>query len=137
MLVLVATFSLTSCGDDDDDKKSADQLTKESMLMGKWECTSCDVIDISGVGMGLPDMVKQLISSQIENEMIGEVTEIPDFSTGKVKLEDDVLIMPGSGIRYTILQLSESSMTVRYNTSSSYGGYGLDMTIEAEFEKID
>lgn len=127
------SFAVTACGDDDDDNLDGDAV--ESLLPGTWICTSCDVTNISGLGIDLPDEVKSMITTAFEDEMIGSELIIPDFSTGKVKLNDEVMIISGSSIQYNILKLDENYLCVKYDASSAYGGYGLNMTVMAEFRR--
>lgn len=128
-MALFIGITATACGDDDDNDSDIDK----SALTGRWECTSCDVTDIKSVGgMQLPDFITDMITDQIEDDMVGSVQEI----SSDAKVEGNILIMPGSGIKWTILTLTDDYMKIRYDTSSTASGYGIDMTVEAEFKKL-
>lgn len=73
-----------------------------------------------------------MIEDQLEDDMIGSVQEI----SADAKLEGNVLILPGSGIKWTILNLTDDYMKIQYNTSTTSGSYGIDMTVVAEFKKL-
>lgn len=129
LMTLITCITTTACGDDDDKDTDIDR----NALAGRWECTDCDVTDIKSVGgMQLPEFITDMIEDQLENDMIGSIQEIPSDA----KLQGNVLILPGSGIQWTILNLTGDYMKIQYNTSSTSGGYGIDMTVIAEFRKL-
>jgi len=137
MLMLCMGFALTACSDSDDRDDDPENVSStEAALVGKWKCTDCDVTKIKAYGIELPDYLKDIIVDKIENEMIGYVMTIPPFSTGQVKFEDNVLIVSGSSIKYKVTKLTDKHMEVKYNTSSSVDGFSIEMSIEAEFDKI-
>lgn len=133
LFVIALTMSVfaTSCSDDDDDDfKGGD--AKE--LIGNWKCVDCDVESFSFTGTDLPSSVKDMIVTQLETDMIGSVITINEDN---VSLTGNVLIFKDSNIKWTIKELSARHMEVVYDVNQSYGGIGMKMTVEAEFNKID
>lgn len=129
LMALFITITTTACGDDDKDTD-----IDRNALAGRWECTDCDVTEIKSVGgLELPEFITDMIEDQLEDDMIGSVQEI----SADAKLEGNVLILPGSGIKWTILNLTDDYMKIQYNTSNSAGNYGgIEMTVIAEFKKL-
>lgn len=127
ILLLMFLPLLTSCGNDDEPEVDA------SEIQGVWECTSCTIENIEGLnGMVVPDVVTNILKEQMVNNMIGDRITI---SSG-VKVNGDVVLFPESGIKWKILSLTDKKMTVRYDTSSSSGSYGMNMTIKADYKKV-
>lgn len=136
MMMLCMGIILTACSSDDNDEP-IEVTAQEAMLQGKWKCTDCDVSNVKAAGLDLPDYVINIMKEAIVSDMKGYVLTIPDFSTGKVKLQDNVLIFPGAGIKYTIKHLTDKHMDVTYETSNSASGFTIGMTVEASFDKIN
>lgn len=119
---------LSSCSSKDDEPEGV-----PSELQGVWECTSCNVLSIGGLnGLSVPDVVTDLIKGKIEEEMIGERITI----TSEAKLKGDILILPNSGISWKILSRTDKNMSVQYDSSSTEGGYGLNMSVKADYKKV-
>lgn len=133
LFVIALTMSVfaASCSDDDDDDFKGGDVKE---LIGNWKCVDCDVESFSFTGTDLPSSVKDMIITQLETDMIGSVTTINE---NNVSLEGNVLIFKGSNIKWTIKELTARHMEVVYDVNQSYGGIGMKMTVEAEFNKID
>lgn len=133
LFVIALTMSVfaASCSDDDDDDFKGGDVKE---LIGNWKCVDCDVESFSFTGTDLPSSVKDMIITQLETDMIGSVTTINE---NNVSLEGNVLIFKSSNIKWTIKELTARHMEVVYDVNQSYGGIGMKMTVEAEFNKID
>lgn len=132
VIALTMSVFVTACSDDDDDDDFTGGDVKE--LVGNWKCVDCDVESFSFTGADLPSSVKDMIITRLETEMIGSVTTI---DRNNVSLTGNVLIFKDSNIKWTIKELTATHMEVIYGVDQSYGGIGIKMTVEAEFNKIN
>ena len=125
---LIVLPFIVACGDDNDEPD-----VDSSEINGVWECVDCEVTDMrASGGIELPDFVKDLIVGNIEGDMVGSKTVISD----DVKVSGNVIVFPGSGIKWKILKLEGKKMDVEYDTKSETGGYGISMTVKASYRKI-
>lgn len=129
LLGLLLLFPVLSSCSDDKDEPAVDS----SKIQGVWECTACKVLDVKGInGLELPQQVIDIIKGQLEGEMVGERITIDKKAT----MKGDLLIFGDSGISWKILKLTDSAMTVEYDTSSSAGSYGMNMTVKCDYKKV-
>lgn len=119
---------LVACSDDNDEPD-----VDSSEIQGVWECVDCEVTDMrASGGLELPDFLTEMIAANLEGEMLGSKTVISD----DVKINGNVIVFPGSGIKWKIIKLDDKEMDVEYDTSSEAGGYGISMTVKASYRKV-
>lgn len=130
LIAVLSIVSATACGSDGND--DVEPVNVDSAVYGAWKCTDAKVLEIDLGGMSLPSSAEDMIKSQIEEDMKGEIVTL---SASDIRMEGEMIVFKDSGIKWRILSLTSTHMKVEYNVESDYASASVRMKVAATFEK--